>query len=357
MNKILPEHSATEVNKLLMGKWEISLFKFAQVFAVCPVEQLLQRTEYPFSYQEISAIKRNLNKMRADLLKRGRFILNITNRLSPPPIKSISDDELIKHMRLERFFKEYIHRLEIGVRYIETICLFGKRGREMNKKTIIALGWGNLVSERRRRIDWEMLGDLYEWFWERLSPYEFYNKLKPSSGIAEDLRALYNRHRWVGGAKNYVNEHMKIRKNEIFQFWSNFILQKFVGGKEDYLTSKLPLTWTEFPKFFMNIMIDAYLGTREGLTLFSKDQSLADPLFLFTYIWLEMEGKSIYPELGGKIPFGIKLSPDAEMPYQRSDIGDYFNYAIKLFLEHKVDLMNPPPLIIFPDKSPFSTAF
>jgi hypothetical protein len=355
---IQPEDTPQKVNNLLVARWGISLFKFAQVFAVSPVELFLQKTDYPFNYQEIKAIKHNLYKMRDDLLKRGRFILKITQRLKESPFKEMSDDELIKHMRLERFFKEYIHRHEIAMRYAEKICLQGKRGGGINKKSIIAVGWGNLVSEKSRRIDWEMLGDLYDWFWERVAPYKFYNKLKPSYGIVEDLRLQYNRHRWAGGAGNFLFDKLKIKKSEVTEFSSNFLFNQFIGGKENYLMDMLPITWDKFPKFFMNIIIDFSLTLFDGLALFSKDQSFADQGFLFLYIWQQkMAAKSIGPDLNKKSPSEVEIFKGAEIPYGASEIGDYFNYAIKLFLDHKVDLGNPPPLIIFPDKSYFSTSF
>lgn len=356
MRLIRSEDAPQKVNTLLVDKWGIGLFRFAQVFAVSPVDQFLMRTNYPFSHQEIKAIKRNLKKMGDDLLKRGRLILKITERLKQTPVKETSDEELIKHMRLERFFKEYIRRHRIALRYLEKVSLQGKRGSGINKRTIIALGWGNLISESSHRIDWKTLGNLYDWLWERVAPYEFYKELKAPSGLEEDLRHQYNRYRWPGGTINFLVEKLKIPENQVFEFILNFILHQFFGGKEIYFKGKI--TADEFPKLFLNFLIDAFLGSREGLTLFSKNQSLADPMFLFLYFRLQkMVGEDLFPNLKGKNPPGVIFSKDADWPYKASEIDEYFNVAINLFLDHKVELGNPPPLIIFPDKSSFSTGF
>ena len=149
--------------------------------------------------KKLSAIKRNLKAMQDDLIYRGRLILGITNKLWESPRKSMSDEDLIKHMRLERFFKEYIHNHEEAISYASKMSLQGKRGGGINHKSIIAVGWGNLISGKSRRMDWQMLGDLYYWFWGKVCDYSFYNKLKPSEGIEEYLRHQYIRYRWTRG--------------------------------------------------------------------------------------------------------------------------------------------------------------
>lgn len=354
--KIYSSDTPQVVNKVLMDKWGISLFRFARVFAVSPADLFLLRNEYPFSSKEINAIKRNLKAMQDDLIYRGRFILGITNKLWESPNKGMTDEELIKHMRLERFFKEYVHNHEEAIGYAAKICLQGKRGSGINRKSIIALGWGNLISGKSRRMDWKMLGDLYYWLWENVADYGFYNKLKPSYGIEEYLRHQYIRHRWTRGE---VLEKAGLKIREVFHFVSNLISYQFMGGQEDYLKNKLSLTWSEFPKFFMNFIIDYYLAGREGLTIFFRDQSLADPGYKFLDVRLQKKvgSKSVIRYLKWLLPRGVEFLKDQELPYKSSEIGEYLSYAASLFVEHRINLKHPTPLIIFPDRSFFSTSF
>jgi hypothetical protein len=44
----------------------------------------------------------------------------------------------------------------------------------------------------------------------------------------------------------------------------------------------------------------------------------------------------------------------SKLPFEGSEIGDYFTYAIKIYLDSKVNLKNIPPMIIFPKLSFFS---
>jgi len=348
------KYSPADVNSLLLDKWGISLFRVAQVFAVSPVDQFLMRSDYPFNPQEIKEIRRNLKAMGGYILKRGRSIFKIIGRLKEPPTSEISDDELIKLMRLEGFFKKYVRGHRVGLRYIEKVTLQGRRGSGINKRTIIALGWGNMISESGRRIDWRMLGSLYDWLWEKLAPYGFYRDLEPPSGLEEDLRRQYNRYRWPGGAADYLIEKTKIKESQVFEFMAKFITHQFFGGKDEDFEGKISAD--EYPKLFMNFLVDSFLGSREGLTLFSKNQSLADPMFLFLYFRLQrMVDEGLFPDLAGSNPTGIVSQEGSDWPYKASEIDEYFKFAVSLFLDHKVDLGSPTPLIIFPDKSYFST--
>jgi hypothetical protein len=171
--------------------------------------------------------------------------------------------------------------------------------------------------------------------------------------LEEDLRRQYNRYRWPGGAAEYLIEKTKIKESQVFEFMAKFITHQFFGSKEGDFEGKISAN--EFPKLFMNFLVDSFLGSREGLTLFSKNQSLADPMFLFLYFRLQkMVDEGLFPDLAGSNPAGIVSQEGSDWPYKASEIDEYFKFAVSIFLDHKVDLGSPPPLIIFPDKSYFS---
>lgn len=61
--KINASHSPKEANEILVSTWGISLFKFAQVFAVSPADLFILRNDYPFSSKEIKTVRHNLKAM------------------------------------------------------------------------------------------------------------------------------------------------------------------------------------------------------------------------------------------------------------------------------------------------------
>jgi hypothetical protein len=352
---ISPEDSPKTVNNLVSGKWGVSLFRFAQVFAVSPLDLILQKNSYPLSIKDIREIKHVVGKMRADLLRGGRRIRRITEFLWDVPEDKISDVELIKEMHLEEFFSKYIHRFEVAARYLEKTSFQGGRGVGINKKSIIATGWGFFASQARRRVDWKLLSKLYEWFWCRVRPYKYYADLRPVYGLEEYLRHQYNVHRWVGGAFEYISRKLRISEGEILPFITNIFIQRIVGGREDYFRDKLPLSEAEFKRLFLNLQIEAYMVSTDGLTMFSENQALADPYFLFFRLWLaKLAGKTIInPKASESLPMGLSIK-GADDPFAKTQIGDYMGIALKYFVDQKVDLSELPPLIIFPDKTCFS---
>jgi hypothetical protein len=356
MVRIRPSDTPQQVHCLLLEKWGISLFKFAQVFAVSPLDLILQKNSYPFSGKEIREIKRLTNKMRADLLKSGRQMRRMTKILWDVPEEGLSDKELIKEMHLEEFIDKYIHRFEVAIRYLERTSFQGGRGVGINKKSIIAVGWGYLVSQERRRIDWKLLSELYEWFWYRVCRHKYYGDLRPVPGLEEYLRHQYNVHRWAGGAFDYLCANLKISKEEeVLPFLTNLYVQRTVGGKEEYFKDKLPMSEAKLKKLFLNLNIESSLARTDGLTLFSEDQSLADSCFLFFFIWLaKSAGTPNMPLLTpDSLSVGIHLE-GADDPFANTQIGDYMGIALKYFLDHGINLSELPPLIIFPDKACFS---
>jgi len=348
--------TAARVNEYLVGKWGISLFKFAQVFAVSPLDLILQKNSYPFSGRELREIKHLIRKMQADLLEEGRQIRRITRILWDIPEEQLSDKELLKEMHLGEFIDKYIHRFEVMARYLEKTSLQGRRGVGINKKSIIAVGWGYLVSQEHRRIDWKLLGELYEWFWNRVCRFKYYADLRPVPGLEEYLRHQYNVHRWAGGAFEYIGTNLKISKEEeVLPFLTNLYVQRTVGGKEDYFNDKLPMSEAKLKKLFLNLNIESSLARTDGLTLFSENQSLADSCFLFFYIWLGKLARTpnTPPLAPDGLSVGIQLE-GADDPFANTRIGEFMGIALKYFMDRGINLSELPPLIIFPDKTCFS---
>jgi hypothetical protein len=353
--KIYSSDDPGVVNEILMSKWGVSIFNFAQVFAVSPADLILLRNDYPFSSKEISVIRRNLKAMKEDLLYRGRIISEITNKLWESP-KKLSDDELIKYMRLESFFSKYVSNQEKAISYASTMSLHGKRGTAINHKSIIAVGWGNLISGRSRRMDWQTLGDLYYWFWEKVSHYEFYKKLRPSEGIEEYLRHQYVRYRWT---RKDVLERAGKNIRVVFNLISNLLSQQFLGNQNEYIKDKLGLNESEFPAFFLNLIVDYSLSGHEGLTIFSRNQAISDPLYLFLKARLgkSVANKAILSFLSWMFPGELPDPKNQELPYRSSEIREYLDIAVNIYRGNRISLKRPVPLIIFPDRSFFSTSF
>ena len=134
------------------------------------------------------------------------------------------------------------------------------------------------------KIRWDLLADLYEWFWDRLKPYDYYRDLKPTSNLSNYLKIQYYRHKMNPTSRDLV------------------------------------------------LICCARL---EGLTILARDWSFSDANF------------------GGLRKYS-KMEKELQLNYL---LGEYYGYALDLYSNAKVDPDSFPPLIVFPDKSFFTTRF
>lgn len=348
MKQIFNSLSATQVARLLTEKYGISLFKFAQVFAIAPVDHFVQKRAKPLTYPEVTEIRTALRKMVDGILKGTRKIDRIFNKAGGRPVPDISDAEILNDKAIRAFYVEYIAPREILAAYFERTQQLGKKGTGLNKKSIIAVGWGNLMSNTGNRIDWKILGDLYFWLWGRISQFSSYKEWAPSDGIEDYLKIQYHRHRFKGSLEEFVAENIPFlgegHEREDFDFIRNLLLYKWADNR---ITDKQVLS------LVLNISLDWIIASQDGLTIFSPGGSFADPTFGYLYSWLKARAdhRSLAPPPFELPSFAKTFLIAQEPPFQGTALGDYFLYAADLFLTKKIEPIKPDPMIVFPDQS------
>lgn len=358
MKKPFCDLSPKEVNDRLLDRFGISLFRFAQAFAVSPLDEALQKHKYPFSLKEIRAAHRSMVKVWDDIMEDARHFSNFIDKLKGLPSHDFSMEEFIKKKGIRDFrIKYFFPRLWI-ILFFE-LDRGARQGIGLNKKSIIALGWCNQIANNGCKIDWRLLGDLYEWLWQKVAPYEYYKEWEPGPGIEDYLKNQFHRYRWVGDTDKYLGDLDPFTEDKLVEFVFQLLLYRWWDFKDKYPIDKLPITNKELPRFIRNFIINFFLGRSEGASIFSKSGSLADPNFSYLYFSLrKIAASDRLPSAAGIIPPILQVLANInEMPYEGSELGDYIHYAATLYIDKKADLKNLPPMIIFPDRSYFSTAF
>jgi hypothetical protein len=356
--RISVNESASGVNDRLLDRFGVSLFKFAQVFAVSPLDLILQRPRYSVSLKEIRAARTSMIKVWHAIENDARNYSILMAKLTGVPRSDFSKEDFRKEDGIFDFFaKYYLPRLWIIL--VHELNRGARQGIGLSKKSIIALGWCNQITRIVKKIDWKLLCDLYDWFWNKIAPYDHYKEWDPGLGIEDYLKNQFHRYRWVGGTEKYHEEIFSMTRNEFFIFMFKIFLLRWREAKAKYPIDKLPITNKELPRFIRNYFIDFYFGRSEGISIFTKSGSLADPVFDLMYFWLRKNVKdNRLPPEDSSIP--RILEPFLEqtgMIYEGTEVEDFIKYASSLYLENKVDLRTLPPLIIFPDKTYFSLAF
>src|SRR4030042_3639307 len=191
LNKLFIELSPEEVNNSLLDKWGINLFKFAQVLAMCAGDALQLPEKYNVTKEKILKKKKLLIALKHYIFTR---IPEIESLPKPWLEQELSEDEFIEEFKLKTFFKDY---LEPNIkRIIELEKNYDVRqGTHVKKKSILAAAWGSLVYRSGRRMNWDLLANLYEWFWEKLGEHPYYKLIRPPDDLVNFLAVQYHRHK------------------------------------------------------------------------------------------------------------------------------------------------------------------
>jgi hypothetical protein len=289
--------SPREVNELLLDKWNISLFKFARVFAhgagdwASDIEKCTITRQKALSVSKpLSALRKHILKTMIDIQKSVFFGLDMYK----------SEDEIIDACELRPFF-DYLSSIDRGPEY----KFAGKRGARLKKRNYIAASWGILIEKNGGGIDWSLLADLYDWFWMKLKDFSYYKPLAPKDDPPRQFGTAFSRH----------------KRNR-------------------------------------NCQISAEFGMDEKLTIFCTTGTSCARSYNYVYYLLKTEyNKSIVSPLYQASSRYLGKSHGATPGTRAEEMKLYYVYAIELYLKSGVDLRELPPLIIFPDKSYFSTAF
>jgi hypothetical protein len=296
------DFSPQKVNDLLLKKGGISLFKFAQLFAACAADWHTLPPKYRRTKGKILKRKRSLVALKTSIIKR---ISDYEEAETFPSWvdRNMSEAEIIKRCWLDPFFNNYFNprmetTIELEKRYKP------QRGRPpINRKSLLAATWGRLKYQCGHKIEWKLIADLYEWFWERLKDYDYYENMKSTEDPVNYFPVQFHRHK-NRDMSIYYGRYAKY--DDISVFANN-------GSSVDYRFSYM---------FF--ILYNAL------------DKKLRPPISYNDYREL---AKHEYP------------------PYDHSEteMDHYYHKVLEHYLEMGVKTEHMPPLIMFPDKSFFST--
>lgn len=269
----------------MMDKWNISLFRFAQVLATCAGDWLQRPEMINLTKAKIKRQRILLLGLRTYIFKRLREIESI----SFYPNRHLSEEELIKYCELKDFFDKYFYPL-LARTISQERAHRPSQGTHVTKRSILAASWGNLIYQHSKKMNWTLLADLYEWFWERLRSFPYYRSIKPPEDLVNYLSVQYHRH------------------------------------KEDP-DSKY--------------CIEAY-GQRDFLTVLASKGSFVDRHFVYTDdILINVRGKREIPH---------SLSWDHELTFKGNDIADFLRFSASLYIKRRITNIHQYPLIVFPDR-------
>lgn len=286
------ELAAKEVNSRLLDRWGLSIFRFTQILATCAGDWLQLPEQFNITKEKLQRKRRLLLALRKHIIEQVKEIESITFIGD----RSKTADEFFKSYGLEAFFQGFlIPRLARTIE--QENCYEPRQGARITKKSILAAAWGSLIYQNGQRMNWSLLADVYEWFWERLHDFPYYSSIKPPDDLVNYLTVQYHRHKKEADSVYCVESY----------------------GQNDFLT------------------------------IFASNGAFVDRTFAYVDNLLEsMHGKNEIPH---------DLPWDHEVAFAGTDLADYFRFSLSLYAKYGKPPVYRSPLIIFPDRSWFSPDF
>ncbi len=275
-----------EIDEVLREEWQLSLFQFAQVLATCAGDWL-QRPEM------LNITKAKIKRQRKLLLSLKTYIFKRLKEIDSANLfhnKTLSDEELIKEYKLTAFFRQYFNPLMARLDVKEKAHR-PSQGAHIAKRSVLAASWGSLILQHGQKMNWALLADLYEWFWEKLRTIPYYRSIKPPDDLVNYLSVQYHR---------YKNDSDSI------------------------------------------YCVETY-GPRDYLTIFAHKGSFVDRNFVYT--------DDILTSMPGVKKIPLSMPWEHGLTFEGNDLADYLRFSASLYLKRRIKNIHQYPLIVFPDKS------
>jgi hypothetical protein len=226
MGKHLIEMTPKELNSLLKKEYCFGLYPFAIIVAhVFLVGGVTKSENFPCN-EDLAELQRKFLYLKRKIIHTLSYhYLNIIlyqNR--DPSLKKILKKDMDyaealigDFYGLNGFFK-YING---EIKNFDELKKDRQPGARLKKRNFIITLWSQLVRSEGYRINWEIIADLIDWFWEKLRFYSFYSELNPQRKPLSDPDVLKNmfyrnkeltREHFLDIRDGYFNNRLKNRR-------------------------------------------------------------------------------------------------------------------------------------------------
>jgi len=212
-----------ELNRFLISKTGISLIVFSLIaYNIIKWKKIFPGVRCPLSIDIKKITKRIIfpcakihitnYKERGDLIELRRKIENLQKKIIDTLVEietclhnedcvcagSAFEKKIVEYYEATDFF----NGLDEEKRIIEGILFYHqqKRGAPINRRNLLFAMFASHLRSKNIKIDWSLMADLIDWYWEKYSAYEMYGDFKPTMDCTNPdyLKNQYfkNKKRW-----------------------------------------------------------------------------------------------------------------------------------------------------------------
>jgi hypothetical protein len=178
MKKNFVDLTPEEVNSFLIEKYGLGLLGFSFIVAnILKIEYHRKRINYQISEDMIKKFQNLKNKIIDTMLDYEASVFRWSDRkICYKKNWGKIEKEVLTDYKLNEFFKEINH----GISILKYRRALKHPGAPIKIRNQITSSWALSIKKRGRRIDWELIAELIDWFWQKLKNHEPYADLKPT---------------------------------------------------------------------------------------------------------------------------------------------------------------------------------
>ncbi len=192
--------SPSGLNEFLKERWNLDLWPFANLLFIVLEKSFIKskRNLKLTSFLKYDSIE--LKSFKDKLLNLKKRITEMTQEINDVFWGDVARRELKLHnLRNEDgkfpyenfemiFFQEhaiseYFDLIDYYVWNIDRELKNRRPGPLINKRNLLASMWALYLKDENKKVDWDLLAKIIDWFWRILSSYKFYEGLKPQVWI------------------------------------------------------------------------------------------------------------------------------------------------------------------------------
>lgn len=245
-----------ELNSFLIGKYNFGLHPFALIlwqiligayltgFVVAPNKETAL-----YIKEKLQNLKKKIINVMADsdkYLLEDSYLKNLYKK-----DKKKAEGIVAKEYKLRFFFRTVNER----IKYLNLDIKLRHPGAPIKKRNFIASSWAHLMQDNGYKIEWDIIADLLDWFWEILKPHDIYKELNPKGEV---LDLEYLRNQFYRNKKRSLNFFEEMKRRYSHKNWLDIQATVFLGEK-----SMSVLDYSILPDLY-----DDYCFNKEDIPIF-----------------------------------------------------------------------------------------
>jgi len=174
--------SPNELDSYLKNKHSLGLHPFGIILGFSIIYGDITRYDWAPDTIDLKELLTRLNTIKSRIIsyiKEYEFIYKKNQDIKGFYKKN--EDYLLECLKEKYKLKEFFDFIDKKTANFSKIIKTRKPGTPIRKANLILSLWSYLIFSKKNQLDWNLIADLFDWFWNRLKSYKLYHILNPNN--------------------------------------------------------------------------------------------------------------------------------------------------------------------------------